>query len=161
MNANLRTTMKKIIHRAGLEQWPRLFHNLRSSRETELLKGNPIHVVAAWMGHDAKVCLKHYAQVTDEHFQAATSAASCLPIPARNDAGNPTFPSGKATIPGAAKSAALTPENALQNATQQESVSIGKIQQESPQMQQGSAFTADPCESLPKFAHGNSGAGGI
>ena len=27
------------------------------------------------MGHDAKVCLKHYAQTTDEHFEWATRAA--------------------------------------------------------------------------------------
>ena len=30
--ANLRTTLTKIIRRAGLEPWPKLFHNLRSTR---------------------------------------------------------------------------------------------------------------------------------
>jgi hypothetical protein len=38
MNANLRTTFEKIVKRAGLTQWPRLFHNLRASRETELVE---------------------------------------------------------------------------------------------------------------------------
>lgn len=75
MNANLRTTFMKIIHRAGLEPWPRPFHNLRSSRETELLESFPVHVVALWMGHDAKVCLKHYAQTTEDHFDLATGGA--------------------------------------------------------------------------------------
>ena len=37
-NCNLRTTLEKIIERAGLTQWPRLFHNLRASRETELVE---------------------------------------------------------------------------------------------------------------------------
>ena len=44
-NCNLRTTFEKLVKRAGLEPWPRLFHNLRSSRETELLETFPVHVV--------------------------------------------------------------------------------------------------------------------
>jgi len=41
-NCNLRTTFEKIIERAGLTQWPRLFHNLRASRETELVERFPV-----------------------------------------------------------------------------------------------------------------------
>ncbi len=74
-SCNLRTTFGKLIKRAGLKPWPRLFHNLRSSHKTELLEEFPVHVVALWMGHDAKVSLKHYAQTTDEHFERATRAA--------------------------------------------------------------------------------------
>ena len=74
-NCNLRTSFGKLIKRAGLTAWPRMFHNLRSSRETELLEKFPVHVVALWMGHDAKVCLKHYAQTTDDHFHRATRGA--------------------------------------------------------------------------------------
>ena len=74
-SCNLRTSFGKLIKRAGLEPWPRLFHNLRSSRETELLEKFPVHVVALWMGHDAKVSLKHYAQTTDEHYDRAASGA--------------------------------------------------------------------------------------
>jgi hypothetical protein len=48
---------------------------LRSSRETELLEEFPVHVVALWMGHDAKVSLKHYAQTTEDHFVRATGSA--------------------------------------------------------------------------------------
>ncbi len=54
-----------------LESWPRLFHNLRSSFETELLEHSPSHVVAAWLGHSVAIMLKHYAQVTNEHFERA------------------------------------------------------------------------------------------
>ena len=35
-NANLRTRLARIIERAGLEVWPKLFQNLRLTRETEL-----------------------------------------------------------------------------------------------------------------------------
>jgi hypothetical protein len=41
---NLRTQFLKIIKRAGLKAWPRLFHNLRASRQTELMQRFPIYV---------------------------------------------------------------------------------------------------------------------
>ncbi len=40
-----------------------------------MLKSFPVHVVAFWMGHDAKVGLKHYAQTTEDHFDRAAGAA--------------------------------------------------------------------------------------
>ncbi|WP_149110269.1 hypothetical protein [Limnoglobus roseus] len=86
MNANLRTTFTKIVHRAGLDTWPRLFHNMRASRETELLELFPVHVVALWMGHDAKVCLKHYAQTTDDHYARAVGGAKSGAPEAQNKA---------------------------------------------------------------------------
>ena len=46
-NTNLRTQFCRIIERAGLEPWPKLFQNLRSTRETELAKEYPMHVVCA------------------------------------------------------------------------------------------------------------------
>lgn len=70
---NLRTTFEKIIRRAGLTPWPRLFHNLRSSRETELADRFPMHVVTAWLGHTEEIARKHYCQVTDEHFRQASA----------------------------------------------------------------------------------------
>jgi integrase len=45
-NANLRTQLGRIIRRAGAKTWPRLFQNLRASRETELAETFPIHVTA-------------------------------------------------------------------------------------------------------------------
>jgi hypothetical protein len=88
-NCNLRTTFEKLVVRAGLEPWPRLFHNLRSSRETELLEEFPVHVVALWMGHDAKVSLKHYAQTTEGHFDKATRGAESGAPVAQNQAQQP------------------------------------------------------------------------
>jgi len=34
-NANLRTQLNRIIRRAGVDPWPKLFHNLRASRAAE------------------------------------------------------------------------------------------------------------------------------
>lgn len=71
-NANLRTTFQKIVRRAGLDAWPRLFHNLRSSRQTELEdSGFSTKVVCAWLGNSPKIAHKHYLQVTEEHFARA------------------------------------------------------------------------------------------
>jgi len=92
-NCNLRTTFDKLVKRAGLEAWPRLFHNLRSSRETELLEEFPVHVVAQWMGHDAKVSLKHYAQTTEDHFERAAGGAESGALEAQKPAQQP--PAGK------------------------------------------------------------------
>jgi integrase len=68
---NLRTTMTKIIRRAGLEPWPKLFHNLRATRQTELEESFPSHVVCAWLGNSQEVARRHYLQVTEEHLQKA------------------------------------------------------------------------------------------
>ena len=35
-NANLRTQFLRILDKAGIPAWPRLFHNMCASRETEL-----------------------------------------------------------------------------------------------------------------------------
>jgi len=69
---NLRTQLKKIIRRASVEPWPKLWQNLRSSRETELVERFPIQVVTAWLGNTTAVAMKHYLQVTDTHRQRAT-----------------------------------------------------------------------------------------
>jgi len=71
VNSNIRTQFEKIIRRAGLKTWPRLFQNLRASRETDLMKSFPIHVVTAWIGNTPKIALAHYLQTLDGDFERA------------------------------------------------------------------------------------------
>jgi integrase len=71
-NGNLRTQLQRIIVKAGVQAWPKLFQNLRSTRQTELAEEFPSHVVCAWMGNSEAVAAKHYLQVTDEHFAKAS-----------------------------------------------------------------------------------------
>jgi len=73
--ANLRTRLGKTLKRAGLKPWPKLFQNLRSTRETELAESYPIHVVCKWIGNSEQVARRHYLQLTDEHFDRATGGA--------------------------------------------------------------------------------------
>ena len=74
-NANLRTQLLRIIGRAGVQPWPKLFQNLRSTRETELADDFPMHVVCQWIGNSQPIAAKHYLQVTDDHFSKALQKA--------------------------------------------------------------------------------------
>ena len=86
VNANLRTTFSKIVHRAGLKQWPRLFQNLRASCETDLLSEYPIASVTAWIGHSAEVALKHYSQVRSADFDRAAGREQAVQNPVQSAA---------------------------------------------------------------------------
>lgn len=75
-NANLRTSLIRYIRRAGLEPWPKLFNNLRSSCQTELEEHFPSHVVCTWLGNSERVAREHYLQVTEAHFERAIGAGA-------------------------------------------------------------------------------------
>jgi integrase len=84
-SANLRTQLTRIIRRAGLVPWPRLFQNLRASRETELAERFPLRVVTDWLGNSPRVAHDHYLSTTEEHYRrAAESGASALQDPAQH-----------------------------------------------------------------------------
>ncbi len=72
-NANLRTQLKRIIRKAGLKPWPKLFQNLRATRATELADQCPGHVAATWLGHCERIADRHYRNVTEEHFAQAVA----------------------------------------------------------------------------------------
>lgn len=106
---NLRTRARKIIKRAGIEPWPRLFNNLRSSCETDLTARFPLHVVCAWIGNREAVALKHYLQVTEAHFAAASgSARKSKPAPGPVSA-LLTGPEAERTLTEALTAASMTP----------------------------------------------------
>ncbi len=82
---NLRTRLHGIIRRAGLTPWPRLFQNLRSTRETELARLHPLHLVTAWLGNTARVATAHYLQVTaDDYLRAAQNPSQHVAETTRN-----------------------------------------------------------------------------
>ncbi len=76
---NLRRYAEQTIKKAGVKQWPKLFVNLRSSRETELMQTHPAHVVLSWIGHTAKVANAHYLQTTDSDFDRAAQTPAQTP----------------------------------------------------------------------------------
>lgn len=77
---NFRSRLLDIIAVAGLKPWPKLFQNMRSTRQTELSEIFPSHVVCAWLGNSRVVAEKHYLQTTEEHFARAIEEAVHNPV---------------------------------------------------------------------------------
>lgn len=88
-DANFRTRLKKIVERAGLKPWPRITHNLRASRATELAAEHPAHVAAAWLGHSTLVAQKHYWTVTEDDFERASKSGAQSGVRDAETAQNP------------------------------------------------------------------------
>lgn len=89
-HSNLSTSFLRYLRKAGIKRWPKLFQNLRSTRETELMEIYPAHVVCKWIGNTEAVARKHYLQLTDEHFERATTQIPTQLI--SGDARKPTKP---------------------------------------------------------------------
>ena len=54
---NLRTTLAKIVRRAGVEPWPRIWQSLRASCESDLAQSFPLATVTKWLGNTPSVAL--------------------------------------------------------------------------------------------------------
>jgi integrase len=68
----LRNKLERVCLRAGVLPWPKLWQNMRSTRETELVdQGFPLHVVSAWIGNSPAIALRHYLQIAKEHTNRA------------------------------------------------------------------------------------------
>ncbi len=86
------TTFKKTIQRAGVDEWPKPFQNLRASRQTKRERHFPTHVVCAWKGNTPRFAHKHYLTLTEDDFDAAVASetgdqrGTQPPAECRNDA---------------------------------------------------------------------------
>lgn len=77
-SVNLRSRFQRMLTKAGVTPWPRLFQNLRASFATDLVERFPSHVAAAWCGHTVATQQSAYMIQRDAHFKAATQGASLL-----------------------------------------------------------------------------------
>jgi integrase len=77
-SSNLRTQLGRIARRAGVTLWPKPWINMRATRDAELRRDYPSHVVRQWIGHSERVAQEHYLLVPDESYiaQAAAGKAS-------------------------------------------------------------------------------------
>lgn len=103
-DTNPGTHLRRLVVKAGLVRWPKILHQLRASRATELATEHPAHVATAWCGHSQEVAEKHYWTVTDADFKKALGKGE-----------------------DNAKSNATPPENATQKATMQPSATSGHL----------------------------------
>jgi integrase len=77
-NANLRSEMTRLLRRAGVSGWPRLFHSMRASRQTELQREFPLHVVCSWLGNSPRIAQQSYLLVTEYDFAKAAGVAKVM-----------------------------------------------------------------------------------
>ena len=70
-DASLRATVQRAAKAAGVRQWTRLWHSMRSSCQTDLEQRFPTHVVCSWLGNNEATARKHYLQTTDADFDRA------------------------------------------------------------------------------------------
>jgi hypothetical protein len=77
-NANLGSEMTRLLRRAGVSGWPRLFHSMRASRQTELQREFPLHVVCSWLGNSPRIAQQSYLLVTEEDFAKAAGAKKVM-----------------------------------------------------------------------------------
>ncbi|MCC6951881.1 MAG: site-specific integrase [Phycisphaerales bacterium] len=73
---NLRTQFERIIAKAGVKPWPRLFHYMRASCATDWVERFPAHVVAGWLGHSPLIAARHYLQTRNAHFDLAAGVGA-------------------------------------------------------------------------------------
>jgi hypothetical protein len=79
----------RIIGWAGLMPWPRLWQNLRASRETELVASYPLHVVCYWIGNSSLIAQKHCLHTIEADYLRAARCAAQNPVQsAAETAGN-------------------------------------------------------------------------
>ena len=99
---HLRRDFLKVLGRAGLDPWPKLFHNLRATRQTELAATFPVHVVCDWIGNTAAVAAEHYLTTTAEDFErAAFSERTSEPGISKADAESDARATQNPTLTGA------------------------------------------------------------
>jgi integrase len=111
--ANLRTQFERIITRAGLKPWPRLFHNLRASRETELMREYDLATVCRWIGNSPAVAAQHYATSIDldSDFRRAASLPSAEAQQKAQQPASDSDEQGKPTEPAKAQNTLENPGN--------------------------------------------------
>lgn len=86
-NANLRTRLLKRLKAAGVEPWPRLFHSMRASRQTEVERDFGLPAACAWLGNTEEVAKESYLLIFEETWQKAIGKSS-----AESSAVNPNKP---------------------------------------------------------------------
>ena len=55
-----------------------LFHSMRVSRQTELQREFPLHVVCSWLGNSPRIAQQSYLLVTEDDFAKAAGVAKVM-----------------------------------------------------------------------------------
>ncbi|MEM7314072.1 MAG: tyrosine-type recombinase/integrase, partial [Planctomycetota bacterium] len=71
----LDSALRRRFKRAKVEPWSKVFTNMRSSAEMDLLDaGFGIEIVTKWLGHSKTIARRHYIKVNQTHIDKAVKA---------------------------------------------------------------------------------------
>lgn len=70
----LRQRVYRAIDRLGMEPWPRVFHSVRATRQTQLKELFGEKVACDWIGNSKDVFRRHYELIDDEIFTRAVDS---------------------------------------------------------------------------------------
>ncbi len=134
-NTNLGTLFKKYILHAGETPWPKPFHAMRASLETDLLNDGRVkpHTIARWLGHSIQIALKHYARIKDQDYEIMTDDMKNVTPNATDDALSPNTPPPTSRSKASQKASKNTPEIGGTYSQQQSQVPIKTAPCESTQ----------------------------
>ncbi len=76
---NLNPQLRRIIKDAGISPWEKAWHNMRASRQTELVAAHPLTTACEWMGNSKIIAAGHYCQVTDADWMRAIGEGGLIP----------------------------------------------------------------------------------
>ncbi|MHB1768083.1 MAG: hypothetical protein ACYCUV_09565 [Phycisphaerae bacterium] len=70
---NWRTQLHRIARKAEIPMWPKAFHNMRASRQSELEQRFGLQTACRWLGNSLTVAARHYLMPTnlDEDLRRA------------------------------------------------------------------------------------------
>ena len=93
-------TIERAIIRAGLTPWPRLWHNLRACRQTDLTRKPGIGPAAVryWMGNSKMVAERHYERVVADDWAVAVGPNADYPNFQRRKFRNRVIPPNLAIV---------------------------------------------------------------
>ena len=99
-NSNLDKPYRKIILKAGLLPWLKLFQNLRSRSETQWMKeGTRADLVANWIGYSVKIQRQNYLQHIEEDIHSFNATNRGTLCGTANDGNGQNRPVG-CSLPG-------------------------------------------------------------
>lgn len=72
--SGITSRLLRLLAKTDITPWPKPWHAMRASRETELIRDFGITTACTWIGNSPAVAAKHYAQVSPDDWRRATQS---------------------------------------------------------------------------------------
>jgi integrase len=71
-SSTLRSKLERDLRKSNIRIWPRIWHSMRATRETELAEQFGLKAASVWIGNSEAVAVQSYLLVPPELFAQAT-----------------------------------------------------------------------------------------